>query len=52
MMIQIYFILLGFILSIGIFYAENDSERLSCLFNSGVCMFVVEMIHNDEENND
>ena len=49
---QIYFILLGFIFSIGIFYAENDRERLSCLFNSGFCMFVLELIHNDEANND
>ena len=47
---QIYFILLGFIFSIGIFYAENDRERLSCLFNSGFCMFVLEVIHNDEAN--
>lgn len=47
---QIYFILLGFLFSIGIFYAENDRERLSCLFNSGFCMFVLEVIHNDEEN--
>ena len=52
MIFQIYFILLGFIFSIGIFYAENDEERLSCLFNSGFCMFVLEMIHNDEANND
>ncbi len=47
---QIYFILLGFLFSIGVFYAENDRERLSCLFNSGFCMFVLEMIHNDEAN--
>ena len=47
---QIYFILLGFLFSIGIFYAENDRERLSCLFNSGFCMFVLELIHNDEGN--
>ena len=50
MMFQIYFILLGFIFSIGIFYAENDEERLSCLFNSGFCMFVLEVIHNDNDN--
>ena len=47
---QIYFILLGFIFSIGIFYAENDRERFSCLFNSGFCMFVLEIIDNDEAN--
>ena len=50
MMFQIYFILLGFIFSIGIFYAENNEERLSCLFNSGFCMFVLEVIHNDNVN--
>jgi len=47
---QIYFILLGFIFSIGVFYAENDQERLSCLFNSGFCMFVLEVIQNDNVN--
>lgn len=47
---QIYFILLGFLFSMGVFYAENNEERLSCLFNSGFCMFVLEVIHNDEAN--
>ena len=47
---QIYFILLGFLFSMGVFYAENDRERLSCLFNSGFCMFVLEVIDNDEAN--
>jgi len=47
---EIYFLILTLVFSIGIYYAENDNEKLSCLLNMGFCIFILEVINHDKKN--
>ena len=49
-LLEIYFLILTLAFSLGIYYAESDKDKLSCLFNMGFCIFILEVIDHDKKN--